>query len=250
MSSPATQPCAPPLNLVPNGTTGSAFPPPLDPSDIPSSDSNPGFGDLVNQALAGVADPSDGFDQVVTDTVGLIDELDSVLAAGDTDLDAVLSLLAAADTSNSDAALTDYTNSFADGQSIVSSAQALSVPDLLTLPISSLPAGGPGPAPALVTLDFGTVHVGSKIPGYRIGSALQTGDYYQGINGVFLVNGDPTIFTIFADYHESVSGAYTHYTWDLIVLPHKVGTFTGQLEWNISGGPQPEILTVKITVIP
>jgi len=147
MSSPAKQPCAPPLNLVPNGTAGSAFPPPLDESIIPIASTNPGYGDLVASLLDDAADPADGFDQAVADTSAAIDAWDAALAAQDADLDAILTLLAAADPSPADSSLADYSNSFDAGNALVAGAQGLSVPDIGQLNTLWVSAGTTVPTP-------------------------------------------------------------------------------------------------------
>lgn len=130
MSTTPKQPCAPPLNLVANGPAGSAFPTPPGDSDLPPVDTDPGFGDALAAILDDVGSDADGFDQVVSDTVGLIDGLDAVLAAQDADLDTILTLLSETDTSPTSTALGDYANSFGVGNELLASAQGLAVPDL------------------------------------------------------------------------------------------------------------------------
>lgn len=97
--------------------------------------SNPGFGDLATSELGDSADPSDGFDQVVSDALGLIDSLDTATAAADNDLITILSLLDAALLQQADQHLDDYTATVPQGDALLGDAQGIATPDLGLVPI-------------------------------------------------------------------------------------------------------------------
>src|SRR5215471_7543801 len=84
--------CTPPLNFVPNGSSGSAFPPPLDESDVPLSNQQPSFTQVACETLAGECtqpDPISAIDELsaITDTV------DALAGASDAQLAAILNEL-------------------------------------------------------------------------------------------------------------------------------------------------------------
>lgn len=105
---------------------------PLDPADfdLPGSLPDPGFTQLVNDTLGDLGTSADGVDQDITDVLGIIDLFGQALDENDNALDAVLTALAAADTTPADNAFSNYTATFATGDSFVASADALAVPQL------------------------------------------------------------------------------------------------------------------------
>lgn len=130
MPSPATRPCQPLLNPVPNGSSGSPFPAPLTSADIPTFDQAPGFGDLAASTLGDAGSDADGFDAAVLALSSSVDQWDTAEAEQDTTLDQILTQLEAADSTSVDSSLTDYTNSFDAGNTIVAGAQGITVPGI------------------------------------------------------------------------------------------------------------------------
>ena len=108
---------------------------PLDPSAFiaPPGGTSPGFTQDLQDILGNAGDPTDGFDELLAGLGQLVNLWDAASAAQDTELDAVLTELAAADHTSADNAMTDFSNSFAAGSAIVAGAQALGVPDMGTL---------------------------------------------------------------------------------------------------------------------
>jgi hypothetical protein len=203
------QPCQPLLNPVPNGTSGSPFPAPLTSADIPTFDQNPGFGDLAAATLGDAASDADGFDAAVAAVSTSIDEWDVANAAQDATLDAILAQLEAADSSPVDASLTNYTDSFGEGNSIVAGAAALSVPTigplntLWVFPGTSEPAPPAAPGqqvPGQITagdpaftwqLEFTAFNIG---PGGISAAALaETTDVFTSIQLVSATPGAPQV---------------------------------------------------------
>jgi hypothetical protein len=123
---------------------------PLDLSQFtPDTTSNPGFTDLATSALGDSASDADGWDDAVSDGLGLVDALDRATAAMDQDLDAILLLLAESDTGAAEQHLVDYQSTIPAGEQLVADAQGLSAPALEPLALvqpngqASVTFGGP-----------------------------------------------------------------------------------------------------------
>lgn len=81
--------CNPPLNFVDNGAPGSAFPPPLDPTP-PTINNSPTFTDTASSILDDLATDADGFDSAVSDASALVEAIDVLAAASDSQLALIL----------------------------------------------------------------------------------------------------------------------------------------------------------------
>jgi hypothetical protein len=134
-------PCNPALKFVANGSPGSAFPPPLDPSDIPSTDTNPGFGDMASSFLDALDPATDGSDQIASDAAAAVDTLDTVGTAMDATLDSILVLLEQAQPQPVDNALGTFEGAQPGAEKFVGDAAGVPVPALAQVPIV-----GPGGA--------------------------------------------------------------------------------------------------------
>jgi len=260
MSTTPAKPCAPPLNLVANGGPGSPFPAPLDETQLPTQDSNPGFGDLVTQILGDSGDATDGFDVAVQGAAALIDQADAALADADTTLDGILLQLAAVDTMAVDNSFTNYLNTFDAGDAIVGSAQGLTVTDPTTGAPAWLSAGPPQPAPVNGGGGGGgstppTTGPGPTVspktfsradfPGQSLTQVITLFSYRAGdpafehqesegnathtpyaIGSVTIEAGDRSVFTATKIYAQQFAGTYTGDLLGLGVNPHQAGTFT------------------------
>lgn len=83
-------PCTPALNFAANGNAGSAFPAPLDPSDVPHIEQEPTFEHTACSLLG--ADLCSSMDEISSiDELGaLVDSIDTLSTAADAALDTVL----------------------------------------------------------------------------------------------------------------------------------------------------------------
>lgn len=140
-------PCNPPLNFVANGAPGSAFPAPLDPTDTPTIDTNPGFGDLASSYLDALDPATDGSDQIASDAAAAADALDTVGTAMDATLDSILVLLDQAQPGPVDSALDTFAGAQPGAQGFVDGVNGVDVPAIGSIPLT-LPNGG-------ATLTFG-----------------------------------------------------------------------------------------------
>jgi hypothetical protein len=96
---------------------------------------NPGFGDLVNSELAGIADDTDGVDQEITAVLGLVDLLDAAGAAQDADLDAILALLDLAQPGHVDQAFNDFAGAQPGAEGFVAGVTSIAVPTIERVPM-------------------------------------------------------------------------------------------------------------------
>lgn len=136
------QPCAPNLNPVSNGGSGSPFPSPLDASDIPIMDSNPGFGDAVQQMIDDAAAADDGWDGAVAGLLQSITEWDTAETAADVELDAILTTqLPTLDTTNLDADITSFQNTLPTSQSLIDAVGKIPTPTTSPIDIGWYPRG-------------------------------------------------------------------------------------------------------------
>ncbi len=128
-------PCNPQLNFVANGAPGSAFPAPLDPSDVPSVDQNPGFTDLASSFLDALDPATDGSDQLESDAAAAADALDTIGAAMDATLDTILLLLDQAQPQPVNDALDAFAGAQPGAEGFVSDAAGVGVPAIGPMPI-------------------------------------------------------------------------------------------------------------------
>lgn len=134
------QPCAPNLNPVSNGGSGSPFPSPLDASDIPIMDSNPGFGDAVQQMIDDAAAADDGWDGAVAAVLQSITDWDTAETAADVELDAILTTqLPTLDTTNLDADITSFQNTLPTSQSLIDAVGKIPTPTTSPIDIGWYP---------------------------------------------------------------------------------------------------------------
>jgi hypothetical protein len=142
-------PCNPPLHFVANGSPGSAFPPPLDPSDVPTVDSNPGFADLASSLLDGLDPATDGSDQIASDAAAATDALDTVGTAMDATLDTILVLLDQVQPKPVDDALGAFAGAQPGAEQLVGDVAGVAVPTLTPMALlqpngqASIILGGP-----------------------------------------------------------------------------------------------------------
>jgi hypothetical protein len=134
-------PCNPPLKFVANGPAGSAFPAPLDPSDVPTVDTNPGFTDLASSYLDALDPSADGSEQIANDAAAAVDTLETVGTAMDVTLDSILVLLDQAQPQKVDDALGTFAGAQPGAQGFVDDVNGLTVPAIGQVPMT-LPNGG------------------------------------------------------------------------------------------------------------
>lgn len=169
---------------------------PLAPADfdLPGSLPDPGFTQLVNDTLDDLGTSADGVDQDITDVLGIIDAFGSALDEQDNALDAVLTALAATDTTPADNAFNDYTATFPAGDALVAGAQELAVPQLGPLEQAWFsPAVVPAAPPTGGGVQVpGQVTVGDPAFTFKVTRSI---DVSQGgtVTGVRLVNPNAVI---------------------------------------------------------
>jgi hypothetical protein len=83
-------PCTPALNFVQNGAAGSAFPPPMDPANVPVLENKPTFEETACSLLG--QDLCSGMDTIssIDELSALVDTIDTFSTAADSQLDAIL----------------------------------------------------------------------------------------------------------------------------------------------------------------
>jgi hypothetical protein len=136
------QPCNTPLNLVSNGAGGSPFPAPLDSSDIPNVDTNPGFGDLVSQVIGDAADPSDGWDAAVSALEATIAEWDTAASASEVELDTILSTqIPTLDTTALDNSVASFQATLPTSTDLINAVGAIPTPSMGMVDIGWYPRG-------------------------------------------------------------------------------------------------------------
>ena len=127
--------CNPPLNFVENGSGGSAFPPPLDPSDAPHGNNSPTFEDaacsLLGQDLCSAMDPISAID----DLDGLVTAIDGLTTAADSQLDAILLELDQLGQDQVNQAFDDFSGAQPGAESLLGDVTGISTPALGQIPI-------------------------------------------------------------------------------------------------------------------
>lgn len=208
----------------------------IDPIDLsqftPDPTSNPGFTDLATSALGDSADPSDGFDQVVSDTLGILDAWDALATAQDADLDAILALLNTSDPAPIGVELDAFGGAQPTGQAFLDDINNIGAPTLHSLSMLQ-PDGG------------ATVVLGG--PPSQGGVAQSGGAPYtyhlvlfpvgNGIHNVAANGGqgpDPPFASFGPVVEETDAAGVTHWVYLVQINPQTPGTFTGQAQYQVN----------------
>lgn len=226
-------PCNPPLNFVPNGAAGSAFPAPLDPTDLPSVDPNPGFGDLASSYLDALDPATDGSDQVESDAAAAVDTLDTIGTALDATLDTILVLLDQAQPGPVDDALGTFAGAQPTSQGFVDGVNGVDVPAIGQVPMV-LPNGQ-------ATITFGAPPELGGVP--RAGAASYvlelpvsraSANFTPDIKVLNLVGPNPPFVTAGQFRRATINGTLM-WVAPITINPAQAGTFTGTLYWSFTG---------------
>lgn len=223
----------------------------LDPSGFidPTQPLDPGFQQLVNDIVGNAGGPADGFDQIVQELAGFVDALGPALQATEDDLDVILGMLAAGDTSNLDNSFMDYAGAEPASTGFLDSFAALAPPALGLLPLNTTGYGNPNLTTGQQTHDFGTVKLGSAPQSFQIARFT----VIQGEAGPFINLTNPTvngaIFQSVVDEVDTASGNQ-RFTYSVQMTPVLVGQFSSQVTYYHQGSNQYTILTLTVNVIP
>ena len=227
-------PCNPPLNFVSNGAPGSAFPPPLDPSDVPSIDTNPGFGDLASSFLDPLDPATDGSDQIASDAAAAVDTLDTIGTGMDATLDTILLLLDQAQPQPVDDALGAFQGAQPGAEGFVGDVTGVSVPAERSLALvqpdgsAAVVFGGPPE-------QGGAAHAGAAPYIYH----LRLAAVGLGVHNIDANGGDgpdppfagwgPVVIETGADGKD-------YWVYHVTINPTTPGTFIGQAKslWNVT----------------
>lgn len=231
--------------------TAKVFIEPLDLSAFggPTPTDSPGFTQLVQDVLGAGASEMDGFDAALADATALVEALDKITGEQDAALDAILVSLDTTKPDALDTSMAGYASTAADSANVITAGQALTLPTLLELPISMDFGGGPVGPPAQITLDLGTVALGSPTIRHVLGTFFADKHGVHGLLSAELHLGNPPVFSIeYVDRSkkdEVVRGTYT-----LVVQPVIVGTFVAQVNLHDTNKYGFAILTISLIVVP
>jgi hypothetical protein len=135
-------PCTPALNFVQNGAAGSAFPPPMDPANVPVLENKPTFEEtacsLLGQDLCSGMDPISSVDELSA----LVDTIDGLSTAADSQLDAILLELDQLGHDQVQTAFDDFSGAQPGAESLLGDVTSVALPALGTVPIVA-PDGSP-----------------------------------------------------------------------------------------------------------
>jgi hypothetical protein len=235
----------------------------IDPLDVTEfiatpQNTSPGFTQDVIDTLGNAGDSTDGFDQLVAAVGQLIDGWDAATAAQDADLDAVLALAGTTNPAPLDTSFAGYVATIPYGQSLVDSAVQLVPPQLLQLPLSpNFNPSIPSP-PALSSVDFGTVKLGSAPIVHLIGTSTVTKLGRHGIWNVTFADGDTAIFQLRTvqgppqKFSDRTGNTWVDYdfTYNLVMTPAKLGKFVAQVDSGSVPSAGFNIITFSVNVVP
>lgn len=169
-------PCHPPLNFVANGSSGSAFPPPLDPSDVPLNTQQPTFSQVACETLVSECDQPDPI-SAIDELPAIADTIDALAAASDSQLAAILDELdSVVGTNDQEQAFSDFAGAQPGAEQLVGGVAGVDVPAAGQIPMvlpngaATITFGGPpaqgGPAvagSAQYTLHLRVLAVGAGV---------------------------------------------------------------------------------------
>jgi hypothetical protein len=250
--SPGPNPCAPPLNLVPNGSSGIPLPL-LSPDDyIPNPFPAPTYTDLVTQLLDDLATDADGFDGVVADASALVDQWDAAAAAQDTDLDTILTIMEATDTSGADNAGNAFESAFATGDQLVAGVQGVTLPDYGQLPTSWVQPGAQPVGPGGVGPSAGTVTAGSPAFTSQFELGFPVSSLYGAPDHAQLLASSAPVFTGASMVTAVLNAEGNGYdvTVAVNINPTTAGTFQGTVAIYGRSSALPVVNPIYITIQP
>lgn len=244
-------PCNPPLNFVQNGPAGSAFPAPLDPTDVPATDTNPGFGDLASSFLDALDPATDGSDQLESDAAAAVDLLDTIGAGLDATLDTILLLLDQAQPQPVNDALAAFASAQPGAEGFVGDVAGVAVPALGQVPIigpggSTVITPGAPPEQGGVAPTGGAAYVLRYPVPYVLGAP-------HAIDTSRLTGPNPP-FAALQGYELGTDAAGRRQVYALIEInPAQAGTFNGtitaQVAITVTGAGGVVDVTVPVTVV-
>jgi hypothetical protein len=218
---------------------------PLDPSTLPPEDPAPGLEQFIIDNAPNDATPFDGFDQAFTDTVGIVDALDSALGSLEGSLLDAFSEADTIDPAPVGATVAGYSASLGP-----SSTAADNLGTLLTgaaSPTPPAPAGGTPPG-SVGTFDFVAVGPIGYTCSYPLTYTNNTGQA-DTVRQFTLVNDSAGVFEVhwplpvtLAVGQSSVATVLVHAT--------QLGEHTATFSVFTSNEVQPFIVTFRVNVLP
>lgn len=225
-------PCNPPLQFVSNGAAGSAFPPPLDPTPPQFGPPSPTFEESTCSLLG--ADLCAGMDPIsaIDELDGLVNAIDALTTAADSQLDAILLELDQLGQDKVDQAFDDFSGAQPGAESLLGGVESIAVPQLTSLSMLQ-PDGG-----ATVVLggppeQGGVAHAGGAPYTYHL-RLLAVGG---GIHNV-AANGGSGANPPFAGFgpvvEETGTDGKQYWVYHVQINPQQKGTYTAQAQYLVN----------------
>ena len=128
--------CTPPLNVVANGSAGSAFPAPLDANDVPLNNQQPSFTQIACETLADACQAADPI-SAIDDLPAIADAIDTLSSAADTQLAAILEELdSVVGTQDAEQSFSDFAGAQPGATSLLGDFTSLPTPALAPIPMT------------------------------------------------------------------------------------------------------------------
>ncbi len=217
--------CTPPLQFVQNGPAGSAFPPPLDPNDVPHVDTQPTFEQtactVLGAGLCSAMDPISAIDELPA----LADAVDVLTTAQDANLDAILLELDQLGEKQVNDAFDAFSAAQPAAEGMVMDVQKLQLPALGSVPLVN-PSGqvqvnlGAAPSQGGAAAAGGAPYVLHVPLAWRPGSA-------SNVTFVSLTGPDPPIAGFAGLAEEPDAQGTVRYTALIHISPAHAGAFNG-----------------------
>lgn len=228
----------------------------LDPADFPPLPLQPGFLQLVTDELGDTATPADGFDDIVSEVIAIVDALEAGLLALNPTLE---DTFAEADTIDAQP-VSDTVDSFlpavavsstvVDDLGVLLAGAATPTPPTPTPPAPTPASGGGiGPvAPCDESITFSAAVAGAAPVDYGLSFVNQTNVPVH-VSSITLQQGSPAVFSIKASVPADIP-ALGALNFSVTVAAPQAGTFNALLTIISTQGTGRAVACISVTVSP
>jgi hypothetical protein len=212
----------------------------------------PTYTQIFDATMGDLGTPADGFDKNMADLGAIADALNGemIAEAAIGSIDTALGVLGAVDLTPLDSHIGNYEAAASTGNQIVADATQAAPPVLTELPISASFNAGVSAPPAQVSIDLGTLKLGSTPLTSVLGKFASDGaKLLAGMIQAQIYTGDPAIFSVYTEHFAPQGIFHINGQWVFKVTPAKLGKFVAQL--NTIGGEATylEIRTYTVEIV-
>lgn len=229
---------------LPRGISVAQFQPPV---------GEPTYTQIFTATMGDLGTPADGLDKNMADLGAIADALNAemIAEAAIGSVDTALGVLGAVDLAPLDAHIGNYEAAASTGNKIIADATQAAPSGLTELPIAASFNLGVATPVAQISIDLGTLKLGSAPITSILGLFSSDGSkILTGMVQAQFYSGDPAIFSVYTEHFPPQGLFKINGRWVFKVTPAKQGTFVAQLNTIGGGASTLEIRTYTVKIVP